>query len=110
MSTFVVSSAFYNSTPPNQKDALVFVQGTCDGAFCIANLWWSAIQTANIAGGQSGVQQLIGYWFKKYVETYPVIFNGQPKFPVASNIPAPAQGDGNSNNVCAVALVPSWSA
>jgi hypothetical protein len=86
------------------------VHGTCDGVYCNALLWWSAIQTANIAGGVAAVQQLIGYWFKKYVETHPKIFANQPKFPVAQNIPAPVSGNVNgANATCQEATVGTWT-
>jgi hypothetical protein len=111
MSAFVVTSASYNGSPPGQKDALVFVQGTVDGTRCVVNLWWSAIQTAFLAGGTAGVQQLIGYWFAKYASQYPKVFDNQPVFPVPTNIPTPIQGDINaSDTTCEAAMVDSWTA
>jgi hypothetical protein len=110
MSTFIVTSASYNSSPPNQRDALVFIQGTKDGLFCVVTLWWSAIQTSFAASGTAGVQQLIGYWFSKYAAQYPKVFDNQPAFPIDANIPAPLQGTGNSNETCTQAMVGTWNA
>jgi len=117
MSTFVVNSASYNASSPgfpggssNSPDTWVFVQGTIDGTYCNALLWWSAIQTAN-AFGVGEVQRLIGYWFKKYVEISPKILANQPTFPVVNNIPAPVSGNVNgTSTTCQAAMVGTWTA
>jgi hypothetical protein len=117
MSTFVVSSASYNASPPSwpkgssngPDDPVVFVQGTVDGVYSNVWLQWSAIQTANIAGGVAAVQSLIAYWFRAYVSVQPKFFANQPQFPVANSIPAPITGNGTSTT-CQAAMVGTWTA
>jgi hypothetical protein len=111
---FTVTGAIYNGSSSN-LNPLITISGSVNGTsvpFGRCLVQWDAIQQANIVGGTSAVQQLLGPAMLNAVQ-FPYVgpFAPLPTFS-ANGIPAPVTAGGISSiqTVCNEALVGSWSA